>query len=166
MFTNNLADLQARRDRGHLGRRSQTCRWHRSSRTRPGRAGRSFLSSHGTTFSADSGAGDEGFLLSVFLRDGMTFTGPTRPPPAAWTGLGFAHNILDLCPTGGRRTGRTLRPAGRSTPPTPMSRTRSWTRWANDTGSPPVIRGAVGQHVGQVGVQVRSLWPEHVPDPR
>ena len=58
-----------------------------------------FVSSHGTSFAADCGA-DDGFRLSIFLRDGddvyLTY---------ATTGRGvdrlmFRHSILDLCPFG------------------------------------------------------------------
>jgi predicted dithiol-disulfide oxidoreductase (DUF899 family) len=58
-----------------------------------------FVSSRGTSFSADCGAG-RGFMLSVFLRDGddvyrtyyTTARGVDRIP--------FVHNILDLTPYG------------------------------------------------------------------
>lgn len=58
-----------------------------------------FVSSHGTSFSADCGVGG-GFLLSVFLRDGTdvyrTYTTESRGVDR----LLFVHNILDLCPYG------------------------------------------------------------------
>ena len=44
-----------------------------------------FVSSHGTSFSADCGVG-AGFMLSVFLRDGTDVYRTYPPPPAAWTG--------------------------------------------------------------------------------
>jgi predicted dithiol-disulfide oxidoreductase (DUF899 family) len=46
-----------------------------------------FVSSHGTTFAEDCGAND-GFMLSLFLRDGTTARGVDR--------LLFVNNILDL----------------------------------------------------------------------
>jgi predicted dithiol-disulfide oxidoreductase (DUF899 family) len=58
-----------------------------------------FASSRGTTFSADSEAGD-GFLLSVFLRDGdevyRTYTTSARGVDR----LVFANSIRDLLPYG------------------------------------------------------------------
>ena len=59
-----------------------------------------FVSSHGTSFAADCGAGG-GFMLSVFLRDGDgRVPDLLARPPAAWTGWCSSHNILDLCPYG------------------------------------------------------------------
>jgi predicted dithiol-disulfide oxidoreductase (DUF899 family) len=58
-----------------------------------------FVSSHGTTFSRDTGVGD-GFLLSVFLRDGenvyRTYTTTSRGIDK----LAFVTSILDLTPYG------------------------------------------------------------------
>ncbi len=58
-----------------------------------------FYSSHGTTFSADCGAGG-GFLLSLFLRDGeevyRTYTTTQRGVDR----LLFVNNVLDLAPYG------------------------------------------------------------------
>jgi predicted dithiol-disulfide oxidoreductase (DUF899 family) len=58
-----------------------------------------FLSSHGTTFSADCG-GDGGFRLSVFLRDGedvyLTYSTTARGVDR----LMFVTNILDITPYG------------------------------------------------------------------
>jgi predicted dithiol-disulfide oxidoreductase (DUF899 family) len=58
-----------------------------------------FYSSHGTTFSADCGAGG-GFLLSLFLRDGdeayRTYTTTQRGVDR----LLFVNNLLDLAPYG------------------------------------------------------------------
>jgi predicted dithiol-disulfide oxidoreductase (DUF899 family) len=58
-----------------------------------------FVSSHGTSFSADSGVGP-GFMLSVFLRGGTdiyrTYTTTSRGVDR----LMFRQNILDLCPYG------------------------------------------------------------------
>jgi predicted dithiol-disulfide oxidoreductase (DUF899 family) len=58
-----------------------------------------FVSSRGTSFSADCGVGP-GFLLSVFLRDGTdvyrTYTTTARGVDR----LMFGQNILDLCPYG------------------------------------------------------------------
>ncbi len=58
-----------------------------------------FVSSHGTTFAKDCGGG-EGFMLSVFLRDGsdvyLTYNTTARGVDRVM----FFHNILDLCPYG------------------------------------------------------------------
>jgi len=58
-----------------------------------------FVSSHGTTWSADCGTGG-GFLLSVFLRDGddvyRTYTTTQRGVDR----LVFANSMLDLMPYG------------------------------------------------------------------
>jgi predicted dithiol-disulfide oxidoreductase (DUF899 family) len=58
-----------------------------------------FVSSHGTSFAADCGA-DDGFQLTVFLRDGddvyLTYCTTARGVDR----LMFLHNILDLCPFG------------------------------------------------------------------
>lgn len=66
---------------------------------RQGWIGVPFASSRGTTFSADCGAGD-GFLLSVFLRDGdevyRTYTTSQRGVDR----LAFANSIRDLLPYG------------------------------------------------------------------
>jgi predicted dithiol-disulfide oxidoreductase (DUF899 family) len=58
-----------------------------------------FYSSHGTSFSADCGAGG-GFLLSLFLRDGddvyRTYSTTSRGVDRVL----FVNNILDLAPYG------------------------------------------------------------------
>jgi predicted dithiol-disulfide oxidoreductase (DUF899 family) len=58
-----------------------------------------FVSSHGTSFADDSGAGP-GFMLSTFLREGKevyrTYTTTARGVDR----LLFVHNILDLCAYG------------------------------------------------------------------
>jgi predicted dithiol-disulfide oxidoreductase (DUF899 family) len=58
-----------------------------------------FVSSHGTSFSEDCGAGS-GFLLSVFLRDGedsyRTYSTTTRGVDR----LVFVNSLLDLTPYG------------------------------------------------------------------
>jgi len=58
-----------------------------------------FVSSRGTSFADDCGAGG-GFMLSVFLRDGddtyLTYTTTSRGVDR----LVFAHSILDLTPYG------------------------------------------------------------------
>ena len=58
-----------------------------------------FVSSHGTTFAADCGAGG-GFMLSVFLRDGADVYWTYSTTARGVDRLVFAHNILDLCPYG------------------------------------------------------------------
>lgn len=58
-----------------------------------------FVSSHGTSFSADCGAGG-GFVLSVFLRDGADVYRTYSTTARGVDRLVFVHNILDLCPYG------------------------------------------------------------------
>lgn len=58
-----------------------------------------FVSSHGTSFAADCGAGD-GFGLSVFLRDGADVYRTYFTSARGADRLMFVHNILDLCPYG------------------------------------------------------------------
>jgi len=58
-----------------------------------------FVSSHGSTFSDDCGAG-EGFVLSVFLRDGTDVYRTYSTTARGVDRILFRHNILDLCPYG------------------------------------------------------------------
>jgi predicted dithiol-disulfide oxidoreductase (DUF899 family) len=58
-----------------------------------------FVSSHGTTFAADCGAGG-GFMLSVFLRDGADVYRTYSTTARGVDRVVFVHNILDLCPYG------------------------------------------------------------------
>jgi predicted dithiol-disulfide oxidoreductase (DUF899 family) len=58
-----------------------------------------FVSSHGTSFSADCGA-DGGFMLSVFLRDGTDVYRTYSTTARGVDRVMFIHNILDLCPYG------------------------------------------------------------------
>jgi predicted dithiol-disulfide oxidoreductase (DUF899 family) len=58
-----------------------------------------FVSSHGTSFAADCGAGD-GFGVSVFLRDGGNVYRTYFTTARGADRLMFVHNILDLCPYG------------------------------------------------------------------
>jgi predicted dithiol-disulfide oxidoreductase (DUF899 family) len=58
-----------------------------------------FVSSHGTSFSADCGAGG-GFVLSVFLRDGADVYRTYSTTARGVDRLMFIHNILDLSPYG------------------------------------------------------------------
>lgn len=58
-----------------------------------------FVSSHGTSFSADCGAGDL-FRLSVFLRDGPDVYRTYDTTARGMDRVMFVHNILDLCPYG------------------------------------------------------------------
>lgn len=58
-----------------------------------------FVSSHGTSFAADCGAGD-GFGVSVFLRDGANVYRTYFTTARGADRLMFVHNILDLCPYG------------------------------------------------------------------
>jgi predicted dithiol-disulfide oxidoreductase (DUF899 family) len=58
-----------------------------------------FASSHGTSFSADCGAG-EGFALSLFLRDGTDVYRTYSTTARGVDRLLFVNNILDLAPYG------------------------------------------------------------------
>jgi predicted dithiol-disulfide oxidoreductase (DUF899 family) len=58
-----------------------------------------FVSSRGTTFSDDCGAGP-GFMLSIFLRDGTDVYRTYSTTARGVDRLLFRHNILDLCPYG------------------------------------------------------------------
>jgi predicted dithiol-disulfide oxidoreductase (DUF899 family) len=58
-----------------------------------------FVSSHGTSFSADCGVTD-GFLLSVFLRDGTDVYRTYSTTARGVDRVMFIHNILDLAPYG------------------------------------------------------------------
>jgi predicted dithiol-disulfide oxidoreductase (DUF899 family) len=58
-----------------------------------------FASSHGTTFTDDCGAGD-GFMLSVFLRDGAEVYRTYATNGRGLDRVMFVHNILDLVPYG------------------------------------------------------------------
>jgi len=58
-----------------------------------------FVSSHGTSFAADCGAGDL-FGLSVFLTDGTDVYRTYWTTARGVDRLLFRHNILDLCPYG------------------------------------------------------------------
>ena len=58
-----------------------------------------FVSSHGTSFSTDCGAGN-GFMLSVFFRDAADVYRTYCTTSRGVDRLVFVHNILDLCPYG------------------------------------------------------------------
>lgn len=58
-----------------------------------------FVSSHGTSWSADCGAG-EGFMLSVFLRDGQDVYRTYSTTARGVDRLVFTNSILDLMPYG------------------------------------------------------------------
>ena len=58
-----------------------------------------FVSSHGTTFADDCGAG-RGFMLSVFLRDGEQVYRTYCTTARGVDRLLFVNNILDLAPYG------------------------------------------------------------------
>ena len=58
-----------------------------------------FVSSHGTSFSDDCGAGG-GFMLSVFLRDGEDVYRTYNTTARGVDRLVFANSILDLTPYG------------------------------------------------------------------
>jgi predicted dithiol-disulfide oxidoreductase (DUF899 family) len=60
-----------------------------------------FVSSHGTSFSADCGAAaGAGFMLNVFLRDGTDVYRTYSTTARGVDRVLFVHNILDLCPYG------------------------------------------------------------------
>ena len=58
-----------------------------------------FVSSHGTTFADECGAGG-GFMLSVFLRDGKDVYLTYRTTARGVDRLLFVNNVLDLAPYG------------------------------------------------------------------
>jgi predicted dithiol-disulfide oxidoreductase (DUF899 family) len=58
-----------------------------------------FVSSRGTSFAADCGAG-EGFMLSVFLRDGDEVYRTYNTTSRGVDRILFTHNVLDLTPYG------------------------------------------------------------------
>jgi len=58
-----------------------------------------FVSSHGTTFADECGAGG-GFMLSVFLRDGEDVYLTYRTTARGVDRLLFVNNVLDLAPYG------------------------------------------------------------------
>jgi predicted dithiol-disulfide oxidoreductase (DUF899 family) len=58
-----------------------------------------FVSSHGTTFADDCGAGG-GFMLSVFLRDGEDVYRTYSTTSRGVDRILWVHNILDLTPYG------------------------------------------------------------------
>jgi predicted dithiol-disulfide oxidoreductase (DUF899 family) len=58
-----------------------------------------FVSSHGTSFADDCGAG-AGFALSVFLRDGTDVYRTYSTTARGVDRLLFVHNVLDLAPYG------------------------------------------------------------------
>ena len=58
-----------------------------------------FYSSHGTSFSADTGAGG-GFLLSLFLRDGADVYRTYATTQRGVDRMLFVNNVLDLAPYG------------------------------------------------------------------
>jgi predicted dithiol-disulfide oxidoreductase (DUF899 family) len=58
-----------------------------------------FVSSHGTSFANDCGAGDL-FMLSVFFREGSDVYRTYSTTARGLDRVMFIHNILDLCPYG------------------------------------------------------------------
>ena len=58
-----------------------------------------FISSRGTSFADDCGAGG-GFVLSVFLRDGADVYRTYSTTARGVDRLMFIHNVLDLAPYG------------------------------------------------------------------
>ena len=60
-----------------------------------------FVSSRGTSFSGDCGANEgDGFMLSVFFRDGADVYRTYSTTARGVDRVIFVHNILDLCPYG------------------------------------------------------------------
>jgi predicted dithiol-disulfide oxidoreductase (DUF899 family) len=99
-FTNNVADLSELADNdvswstvsnmplGQIEEYKERMGW-----TMP------FVSSHGTTFADDCGAGS-GFMLSVFLRNGTDVFRTYATTARGVDRLLFVNNILDLVPYG------------------------------------------------------------------
>ncbi|MGO9081747.1 MAG: DUF899 family protein [Streptosporangiaceae bacterium] len=58
-----------------------------------------FVSSHGTSFAEDCGAAD-GFMLSIFLRDGTSIYRTYSTTARGVDRLLFVNNVLDLAPYG------------------------------------------------------------------
>jgi predicted dithiol-disulfide oxidoreductase (DUF899 family) len=58
-----------------------------------------FVSSHGTSFAVDCGAGS-GFMLTVFLRDGVDVYRTYNTNGRGLDRVMFTHNIIDLAPYG------------------------------------------------------------------
>ncbi len=101
-FTDNVADLK---DLAENGASWATISDMPLAQIEPYKAGHGwtlpFLSSHGTSFRADCGGGDDGgFLLSVFLRDGTDIYQTYSTTARGVDRLLFVNNILDLCPYG------------------------------------------------------------------
>ncbi len=99
-FTNNVADLEDLAESGvswvtisdmplaQIEARRSEMGW-----TLP------FVSSRGTSFSSDCGAGD-GFMLNVFLRDGDDVYRTYATTARGVDRLLFVNSVLDLCPYG------------------------------------------------------------------
>lgn len=99
-FTNNIADLQDLAETGvtWVNVSNMPLAQIESYKSRMGWTV-PFVSSRGTSFAADCGAG-EGFGLSVFLRDGANVYRTYFTTARGADRLMFVHNILDLCPYG------------------------------------------------------------------
>ena len=94
-----------------------------------------FVSSKGTTFADDCGAGG-GFMLSVFLRDGDAVYRTYITTPAGWIGWSVLHSILDLTPYGRQEA---LEDSLAGWPQHPTYGSVGSGRWAS-TGGPGVHR--------------------------
>ena len=99
-FTNNVADLDGLAETGvtwvsvsDMPLAQIQAYWERMGWTVP------FVSSRGSSFSRDCGAGD-GFALNVFLRDGADVYRTYSTTARGVDRVLFRHNILDLCPYG------------------------------------------------------------------
>ena len=99
-FTNNIADLQDLAETGvtWVNVSNMPLAQIESYKSRMGWTV-PFVSSHGTSFAADCGAG-EGFGISVFLRDDANVYRTYFTTARGADRLMFVHNILDLCPYG------------------------------------------------------------------
>jgi hypothetical protein len=100
-----------------------------------------FVSSHGTSFADDCGAGD-GFMLSMFFAMATMSIEPTAPQPEGWTGSCSSTTSSTSLPTDARRTGKTRRPAGRNIPPTDSSRARHRNERADAVTTLPLAKAA------------------------
>ena len=96
-----------------------------------------FVSSHGTSFAADCGAGG-GFMLSVFLRDGTDVYRTYSTTARGVDRVLFVHNILDLCPYGRQQDWEDSPPGCRSTPPTAPGKPNCWSAWTPSGSKDPL----------------------------
>jgi predicted dithiol-disulfide oxidoreductase (DUF899 family) len=99
-FTNNVVDLSELADNDVSWSNVSTMPLDQSERYKAQMGWTmTFVSSHGTTFADDCGA-SEGFMLSVFLRDGTNVFRTYATTARGVDRLLFVNNILDLVPYG------------------------------------------------------------------